>query len=665
MLNFSFLRSALWLLMVVSAVGAVQAQDTQSLSPVVVTATRSERAIDESTVPIEVVAREELDLTHARTLKQALENVPGLQLREVHGKSGFELSLQGLSADQVLVLIDGLPISASTGSTVDLSQYLLTQVERVEVVKGASSAQYGSAAMGGVVNVITRRMQPGWGGTVAVDAGSYGRQNDSGRSASANSRHARFDLAGGTSTWRLGLSGDVLDDAGFGLHPAEWVRQGDASKRIQLAARGEWLPRTGMRFWAEAGRYTEADVQRYAYFVPPHYVPQRKTEDITRHRAVLGGDWRLDSGVRLQVKAVSERYDSASQAYSDAVGVGQRRSVQQTDHITTQIELPAWGPQLWMLGTDWHRETLNQTRNGASELGLRGRVQRSSREVFVQNNILWSDRWEVLLGMRGQHDSDFGGHAAPKVSVRGNVFEQGDWKGVLRASIGMGYRVPNLKERHYLFDHSALGYVVVGNPLLQPESSTSLQWGGTLSLGRTWSLDVNAFHNRIKHMIQTDLANATTVNGVTAYTYANVARARTAGIESSLRWRATPALQWQLGYTRTATRDLVQGGELTRRPRDMVRLGVDWKAQPGTTVALRARYQSDELVSAASGARSPAWSALDLSLNHEMGDGLTLFIGANNLFDRQRDFASPSDFGPIAGRFVYIGAKWAFGPSNH
>ena len=92
---------------------------------------------------------------------------------------------------------------------------------------------------------------------------------------------------------------------------------------------------------------------------------------------------------------------------------------------------------------------------------------------------------------------------------------------------------------------------------------------------------------------------------------------------------------------------------------------MDWKAQPGTTVALRARYQSDELVSAASGARSPAWSALDLSLNHEMGDGLTLFIGANNLFDRQRDFASPSDFGPIAGRFVYIGAKWAFGPSNH
>ena len=80
---------------------AAEASQTAMLQPVVVSATRSERALDESTVPINVVTRSDIERTHARTLKQALENVPGLQLREVHGKSGFELSLQGLSADQV------------------------------------------------------------------------------------------------------------------------------------------------------------------------------------------------------------------------------------------------------------------------------------------------------------------------------------------------------------------------------------------------------------------------------------------------------------------------------------------------------------------------------------------------------------------------------------
>src|SRR5690606_4044203 len=124
----------------------------------------------------------EIERIHARTLKQALENVPGLQLREVRGKSGYEVSLQGLTSDQVLVLIDGLPITASTGSTVDLSQYLVGDIDHIEVVKGATSAQYGSSAMGGVINVITRRSAPGFSGAVSVDAGSRGHQNASGGS---------------------------------------------------------------------------------------------------------------------------------------------------------------------------------------------------------------------------------------------------------------------------------------------------------------------------------------------------------------------------------------------------------------------------------------------------------------------------------------------------
>ena len=148
------------------------------LGDIVVTGTRTEKQRDEAPVRTEVVGRQEIRDTAASTLKEALANVPGLQLHEIHGKSGYHLSMQGLGSDQVLVLIDGLPISASTGSSVDLSQYLVSDVERIEVVKGAASAQYGSSAMGGVVNVITRRPQQGFSGDVELAAGSRGRQND-------------------------------------------------------------------------------------------------------------------------------------------------------------------------------------------------------------------------------------------------------------------------------------------------------------------------------------------------------------------------------------------------------------------------------------------------------------------------------------------------------
>lgn len=658
-----FARSPLWLFPLFAAL-SVQAQEASmdpTLKPVVVTATRTERAIDETPVRTEVVTREEIERTHARTLKQALENVPGLQLREVLGKSGYELSLQGLSADQVLVLIDGLPITASTSSTVDLSQYLLSEVERIEVVKGASSAQYGSSAMGGVINVITRRTQAGFGGTAAVDVGSYGSQNNSGKSARANNRHGRFSLGGGSEHWRLSLSGDWVDDAGFGLNPSAYPRQGDANRRQQLAARGEWLPSDQGSAWIEASRYTENDTQRYNLYVPPVNVPQRKVEDITRDRVSAGGIWRFDNGIRAQIKGVDERYDSHSPGYSNEVLATDRFSQQRMQHLSTQFDLPAWGRQLWMVGTDWHRETLEQTSNGLSELGVLGNASRTNSELFVQNDILLSDRWEVLLGLRGQHDSDFGAHWAPKISVRGNLLDSGGLKGVLRASLGQGYRVPNLKERHYLFDHSALGYKVVGNPNLKPESSNSLQLGGTLSQDGRWSLDVNAFLNQVRDLIQTDLANATVTNGIATYSYDNVSRARTAGLEASANWHATPTLDLNAAYTHTQTRDRSTGQELTRRPRDIVRLGADWRPHPAATLSLRARYQSAELVDTATGARSPAWTTLDLALNYRLDRATTLFLGINNLTNRQRDFANTSDYGPIAGRFVYLGAKFAFG----
>ncbi|MFY3385244.1 TonB-dependent receptor plug domain-containing protein [Paracidovorax sp. MALMAid1276] len=647
-----------------AAQGSAEAPVAATLKPVVVTATRNERAIDDAPVRTEVVTREEIERTHARTLKQALENVPGLQLREVLGKSGYELSLQGLSADQVLVLIDGLPITASTSSTVDLSQYLLADVERIEVIKGASSAQYGSSAMGGVVNVITRRMPEGFRGTATVDAGSYGRQNDSGKNASANNRHARFDLSGGSEQWRLGLSGDVVDDAGFGTDPSRYPRQGDASRRQQLAARGEWRPGAQGRVWGEASRYTEDDIQRYNLFVPPANVPQRKREAITRDRVTGGADWRLANGVRAQINGVSERYDSRSGGYSNETLATDRNSRQQMQHVGTQFELPAWGRQMWMVGTDWHRETLAQTSNGLNELGVSGNAERTSAEVFVQNDILLSDTWEVLLGLRGQNDSDFGSHWAPKVSVRAHLLDAGGWKGTLRASLGQGYRVPNLKERHYLFDHSALGYRVIGNPHLQPESSTSLQLGGTLARGDGLALEVNTFHNRVRDLIQTDLANASVVDGIANYTYANVARARTSGVESSVRWQATPALALNAAYTYTRTREETTGLELTRRPRDIVRLGADWRVHSSTTLSLRLRHQSSELADTTTRARGPAWSTLDLALNYRLSHATTLFAGVNNLTNTQRDFGNPADFGPIAGRFVYLGAKVAFGNTH-
>ena len=634
-----------------------------ALAPMVVTGTRTEKSLQDTPIRTEVVSGAEIQRTHARTLKQALEDVPGLQLTEVHGKSGYEVSLQGLSSDQVLVLIDGLPITASTGSTVDLSQYLLAEVDHIEIVKGATSAQYGSSAMGGVINVITRPIQPGFSGEAVLDVGTHGRQNPSGRSFDAASRHARVRLDGGTAQWRYRLTGDALHDDGFAVDPAAWPRQGDAVRRGQLGARLEWLPAASTRLWLDASRYGEDDTQRFNYFAPPNNVPQSKTEDITRERLAWGARWAGERGLRAEVKGLSERYQSDSDTYSNDFLQQSRQARQRTDHVTAQVDLPAWHRQLWQFGADLHRESLNQSADGSSELAG-GNARRTSHELFAQNDILWSDTWELLLGLRGQRDSDFGTHFAPKVSLRARLLDGPDWSGALRASFGRGYRVPNLKERYYLFDHSSLGYMVIGNPNLKPESSNSLQLGAQVALQNRFSLDVNLFHNRVSDLIQVDEANATSVAGITHFTYQNIARARTRGLETLATWHARPGLDLRAGYTYTQAHNLDTGAELTRRPRQSVRLGADWQASAASTLTLRARYQGDELVDSAGGGRSPAWTTLDVVFNHKLGRATTAFVGVNNLFDRQRAFGNPNDFGPLAGRFVYAGIRHEFGAAK-
>src|SRR5690554_3019111 len=201
------------------------------LDELVVTGTRTERQLIDTPVRTEVVTARELERTHARSLKEALVNVPGLQLREIHGKPGYEVWLQGVEADRVLILIDGMPMTATTGSAIDVSQLAVLDIERIEVVKGAVSAQYGSAAMGGVVNIITRDVGAGLKGTFSADAGTYGDQNPSGDKWDAARYSGRASVAAGSERWGVRVSGSTQHTDGIDPQPETWARPGDEYDR--------------------------------------------------------------------------------------------------------------------------------------------------------------------------------------------------------------------------------------------------------------------------------------------------------------------------------------------------------------------------------------------------------------------------------------------------
>lgn len=200
--------------------------------------------------------------------------------------------------------------------------------------------------------------------------------------------------------------------------------------------------------------------------------------------------------------------------------------------------------------------------------------------------------------------------------------------------------------------------MVVGNPQLKPESSTGMQLGLVLAQGADWSLDVNAWRNRVSDLIEVDRNNSRDQNGIAVYTYRNVARARTQGVETVASWQ--PSSTWRLSaaVTFTSARNLVTGGELTQRPRRMARFGADWQMWPGTTLTTRLRHQSRELSDSSRGLYSDAWTTVDLMLRQRISRQLSVWLQADNLFHEQRNFAQDHQFGPISGRMLMLGIRY-------
>lgn len=638
-----------------------------TLKEVVVTATRAERLLEDAPVRTEVINRQELQRTHAKTLTEALANVSGLVLRPIIGKSGYEVSLQGLSGDQVLVLIDGLPITATTGSTVDVSQLTVTDIERVEIVKGAMSAQYGSAAMGGVVNVITRAPTKGLRLHALTDMGSYGNQSTQGSSSQLDSHHVASSIEGGQRQWQVRANIDYLSSQGFDAEPNTWPQLGDKIERkhhdmaLLWSANPTWQTRLGL------AHYQEQNTSFFQQALPAQVLNQSKQEEQTRTRLTAAQTIKLAQNWRVDWQGLNETLTGNTHKSYQGNDFDNRHTKQTLQHVNIALSSPSvssanWGEHLLQIGHDSRAESLTQHKDSNSELLGNTKAARNAIEFFIQDDWFIPSNWELVTGLRHQTDSDFGQHLAPKINLSKKI-SHATGEHTIRFAWGKGYRVPNLKERHYLFDHSNLGYVIIGNPQLQPEESSSWQFGWHVKKGKL-SLDSNLFFNDVKNLIQVDQLNAAVINGISQFEYQNIAKAHTKGIELGLEWRVLATLKLSTQYSLLNATDTTTQLELTRQPRHQSRLAVDWNISPKQELSLRLRAQSDELASSANLARSPAWHQLDISSNHRLSPELTLFAGINNVTGTQRDASDPYDFRPLANTYGYIGLRYQW-QKNH
>lgn len=654
------------------------------LDPIVVTATRSERALSDAPVPLQVLSRQKIDDNHAHTLKEALALLPNVYLREVHGKTGYEVSMQGFTGDQVLVLIDGLPITASTGSTVNLNQYMNMDIEQIEVIQGAASAQFGSAAMGGVINIITKPIGA-IKGHISTELATNGQQNPSNKKIDANKRYVEASIEGALDKrqrFHARLSGSYLDNDGLSLDHDAWPRLKDASEQSQVSARFSYRPAgdassdndetrlvKNAQYWLEASSYQEDDISRFDYYVAPRYLQQQRDEHITKQRFSVGAradiaphSQNRNKTYQLSAQALHENYQSESNTKTQQAITSARDTDMTTNLAQIQLDLPELvlsdaHTHLVQIGSQIQQDKLSQTKNQISEL-ITDDVSRNVGELYIQDDWLIGENWEVLSGVRYQDDEDFGSHTAPKVSLKYRHLDASGRDHIFRTSIGSGYRVPNLKERYYVFDHSNLGYKVMGNPDLQPETSTSYQIGYQSQLSDTINVSINGFYNDINDLIQTDEDNARFEGNIAIYQFMNVDSAKTYGGDIGIDWQLYDKTKLQASYAYLNTHNNVTDTELTYKPNHKAMLALDYRINDKLQLIPRLNYESKQLISTSEQSYSPSWWTLDSKLNYDANDHLTLYAAINNIFDVQRDVKDVSDYRPIDNREWLLGARY-------
>lgn len=662
------------------AVPQLHAQQSVDLGTIVVTGTKTERKLRDVPVRTEVISKQQLEKTHARDLVEALRYQPGVLLQEIHGKSGYEVVMQGVGADRVLVLIDGRPVTPSTGSTVDLSQLSVSDVDHIEIVKGAVSALYGSSAMGGVINIITRKAKTGTSYTLTADTGSWGDKN-LGDELDPASRHFSFDGSHNSTTWQASINFDLRSSDGYDLDPETYITTGDEGEKTTLGMEVGFKPDDQSKLSYKPAFYSEDISKRIGSFLPgTGFIEKTKTEEVEKTSHSLFFDRTFDNDAKLSAYLVSEDFDDdTAQDVNSTPGVieGTRSAKLHFDKAELQFDTPIGDDHVVTTGLVLFNNELTQTREGKSETVPN--LSHDNVEIYIQDDVFIGKQWELLPGIRLQDDSDFGSHGVAKLSAMFAPESSGSAEIRYRFGIGQGYRVPDLKERGYIFDHHSIGYIVLGSEVdqwedevegiidldgaevLDPEESTSFQAGVEILEEGDYRFDVSLFHNDITNLIVTDQYNGAEVEDLdySVYRYVNVAKARTRGVDVAYSKRLNHQLQFDISYSYLDAIDRETGNDLVKRPEHQFRTGFDWDLpQLRSNFLVLASWQSEEYTDSANTSKSPSWHAIDLKYNVHINDGLTLFAGVDNLTDEHKDPSKgEEDRRPKEGRFIYVGIK--------
>jgi vitamin B12 transporter len=600
----------------------VRAEDESvQLKEVVVTATKTEKEPQDITQSVTVITADDIQKSGALTASDVIERTAGVQVNS-NGPLGStnSINIRGANYEQVLVLLDGRRLNSASAGGFDMADLPvpLDEIEKIEIVRGPSSALYGADAVGGVVNIITKK-PAGSSTTVSGQAGSHGYESltlsnsnridkfyytlSAGKEKSDGFR-TNSDLDQGTAGAKLGY--DISPDSSLEF-ASDWI-----GKEIGVPGSTDFL------------------------------TPQAR-------------EWDRNLGSSLTYKTkFSKELDLKLNLYQNRdklIYMASAASIYKSTSTGMEAQTN------WLVGSRNLVTFGVEARQDHADISDAGEHTASLWGAYLQDEISLGDRTIVVVGGRNDDHSVYGDKFSPKVSAR---YISPGTATIIRASAGQAYRAPTLNE---LFFIDAFGDS--GNRALKPETATEYEGGIEQPFGKGNSVKITGFERRITNLIEWQ------PNGVNPFSVSpvNIGRAKISGVESGAVFRLSESLTWDANYTYMNPVDEGTGTKIYTVPQQVLNSSLNFVLPTKTNINLDGR-----MVKRYVRPTEDAWqySTFDGKITQpvDWGRGIKgdVFFGMKNIFDRRfasvrtYDFTNTFHTGdyPMPPREIFAGISAQF-----
>ena len=517
---------------------------TINMKEVMVSANKTEKPFVELTVPAKIISRAEIENSgHSRLNDIISEQVGIITVPGFGGSEGVQL--QGIDPEYTLILIDGLPIIGRVAGILDLSRISLGSVERIEIIKGASSSLYGSEALGGVINIITNKeKEDGFNNKIYYQYGTFKTQD---LLADISFKKDKFTTFGNLNYY----SSDGYD-----------LVEGDGQKTVE--AFNNYTGTIGISYDMNALGNLNVNYKSFTeerdgtiFITSPGVENKSETNE---NNISLKYQKDLSKSVSLNIDYYKTGYINKEEQIDQNNNLRNNNFDQTLNRLDIRFKHSTSTGSYYTIGFGYDKELLERT-------NISVKPKHNSQFIYFQYDWNKNDRFNLVSGIRYDNHNKYSSQISPKVSFKYDFSENLNLKG----SFGYGYKTPDFRQLYLNFSNSTSGYIVLGTSViddvitelqnnndlvfyndqfttdLTAENSNSYNLGLQYFITPEIPLDINLFRNNIYNLIETNIVGRKT-NGQTIYSYSNVDKAFTQGMEVQGSWNPIKKLSLKGGY---------------------------------------------------------------------------------------------------------------------